>query len=107
QKHLALTGHIYHAMIHTISANSWRKLTPEQQAIFREESANSANLMRTRLGEEEQEQIKKIEAAGLQITRPDLAAFRAKMAPARTRTATHGGEANVKKFLEMAGQARG
>jgi tripartite ATP-independent transporter DctP family solute receptor len=107
QKHLALTGHIYHAMIHTISANSWRKLSPAQQDVFLEESANAAKLMRKLLGEEEQEQIKKIEAAGLQITRPDLAAFRAKMEPARKRIAAYGGEANVKKFLEMADQARG
>src|SRR3954453_4333248 len=37
QKHLAITRHVYNNMIHTVSANTWRKLSPEQQNIFREE----------------------------------------------------------------------
>src|SRR6516162_431846 len=37
QKHLALTRHIYNNMIHTVGVNTWKKLTPEQQAIMREE----------------------------------------------------------------------
>ena len=36
----------------------------------------------------------------------DLAAFRAKMEPARQRIAAFGGEANVKKFLEIVEKAR-
>jgi len=34
QKHLAITRHIYNNMIHTISAKTWAKLTPEQKTIF-------------------------------------------------------------------------
>src|SRR5215472_3354400 len=90
QKHLAITRHIYNNMIHTVSAATWKKLTPAQQSIFREESAAAGNLMRKLIADDEADQIKKLEAAGMQVTRPDLGPFRAKMEPAYARIATYG-----------------
>jgi TRAP-type C4-dicarboxylate transport system substrate-binding protein len=106
QKHLAITRHIYNNMIHTIGVNSWKKLTPEQQKIFREESASAGDLMRKLMADGEEDQIKKLEAAGMQVTRPDLAPFRALMEPAYKRIAAYAGEDNVTKFREMVEQAR-
>jgi TRAP-type C4-dicarboxylate transport system substrate-binding protein len=106
QKHLALTRHIYNNMIHTIGLNTWKKLTPQQQDIFREESASAGDLMRKLIAEGEADQVKKLEAAGMQVTRPDLAPFRARMDPAYKRIAGYAGEENVKKFREMADQMR-
>src|SRR5215475_9693530 len=70
QKHLAITRHIYNNMIHTVGINTWKKLTVEQQTIFREESATAGDLMRKLIGDDEADQIKKLEAAGMQVTRP-------------------------------------
>jgi tripartite ATP-independent transporter DctP family solute receptor len=106
QKHLALTRHVYNNMIHTIGVNSWKKLTPEQQTIFREESAAAGDLMRKLIGDDEADQTKKLEAAGMAVTRPDLAPFRAKMEPAYKRIADYAGEANVKKFRDLVEQSR-
>jgi tripartite ATP-independent transporter DctP family solute receptor len=106
QKHLALTRHVYNNMVHTIGAYTWKRLSPEQQAIFREESAAAGNLMRRLIGEQEAELIGKLETAGLRVTRPDLAPFRARMEPAYKRIAAYAGEANVKKFQEMVEQGR-
>jgi TRAP-type transport system periplasmic protein len=106
QKHLAITRHVYNNMIHTVSAVTWKKLSPAQQAIFREESAAAGTFMRKLIADDEADQIKKLEAAGMQVTRPDLAPFRAKMEPAYARIAAYAGEANVKKFREMAEQNR-
>lgn len=106
QKHLALTRHVYNNMIHTIGVNSWKRLTAEQQGIFREESASAGNLMRKLIAEAEAEQIGKLEKAGMQVTRPDLAPFRARMEPAYKRIASYAGEANVKKFQEIVEQQR-
>ena len=106
QKHLALTRHIYNNMIHTIGVNSWKKLTPDQQAIFREESKNSGELMRKLMADSEADQIDKLQKAGMQITRPDLAPFRAKMDPAYKRIADYAGEENVKKFREIVDKSR-
>ena len=101
QKHVALTRHVYNNMIHTIGVNSWKKLTPEQQTIFREESKSSGELMRKLMADSESDQIDKLEKAGMQITRPDLAPFRAKMDPAYKRIADYAGEDNVKKFRDI------
>ena len=106
QKHLAITRHIYNNMIHTIGVNSWKKLTPAQQQIFREESASAGDLMRKLIGDAEADQIDKLKTAGMLVTRPDLAPFRAKMDPAYKRIAAYAGEDNVKKFRDMVDQAR-
>jgi TRAP-type transport system periplasmic protein len=101
QKHLALTRHVYNNMIHTISANTWRRLSLDQKAIFREESRIAGDLMRQLIADQEADQIAKLAASGMQITRPDLAPFRARMEPAYKRIAAYAGEANVKRFFEM------
>jgi TRAP-type transport system periplasmic protein len=106
QKHLALTRHIYNNMIHAVGINSWKRLTPDQQAIFREESKNSGELMRKLISDSETDQIDRLEKAGMQITRPDLAPFRAKMDPAYKRIADYAGEDNVKKFREIVDKSR-
>ena len=106
QKYLAITRHVYNNMIHTVSTITWRKLTPEQQRIFREESASAGDLMRKLIAEQEADQIKKLGGFGMAVTHPDLAPFRAKMGPAYKRIAAYAGEDNVKKFLEMVEQAR-
>ena len=106
QKHLAMTRHVYNNMIHTIGVNSWKKLGPERQAIFREESTTAGDLMRKLIADDEAEQIKKLVAAGMQMTTPDLAPFRAKMGPAYQRIADYAGAANVKKFQEIVEQGR-
>jgi TRAP-type transport system periplasmic protein len=106
QKYLALTRHIYNNMIHTVSAVAWAKLDAGQRAIFREESTSAGDLMRKLIGDQEDDQIKKIEAAGVAITRPDLAPFRALMGPAYDRIAAYAGADNVKKFKDMAEQGR-
>jgi tripartite ATP-independent transporter DctP family solute receptor len=106
QKHLAITRHVYNSMVHVISTATWKRLTPDQQKIFREESAASANLMRKQIADDETGQIEKIAAAGIQVIKPDLAPFRAKMAPAYARIGAYCGEANVKKFQEIADSCR-
>ncbi len=106
QKHLALTRHVYNNMIHAVSANTWNRLSAEQQAVFREESVVAGNMMRTLIAEQEADQIAKMEAAGIKVTRPDLAPFRAKMDPAYRRIADYAGADNVKKFRDMVEQAR-
>jgi TRAP-type transport system periplasmic protein len=106
QKHLAITRHVYNNMIHTVGVNSWKKLTPAQQQIFREESTSAGDLMRKLIGDAEADQIKKLETAGMLVTRPDLGPFRARMDPAYKRIAAYAGEDNVKKFRDMVDQAR-
>jgi len=106
QKHLAITRHIYNNMIHTVSAMTWSKLNADQQAIFREESATASDLMRKLIADQEDDQIKKIDAAGMQVTRPNIPPFRALMGPAYERISAYAGSDNVRKFQQMAEQGR-
>jgi tripartite ATP-independent transporter DctP family solute receptor len=106
QKHLAITRHIYNNMIHTVGAAAWKKLDDGQQTIFREESVTAGNLMRKMIADQEEDQIKKIVAAGVLLTQPDLTPFRALMGPAYERIAAYAGADNVKKFQQMAEQGR-
>jgi len=101
QKYLALTRHVYNSMTHVISRDSWQKLTPEQQAVLREESRSAGLLMRKLVAEQEAAEIAKIEAAGVAVTRPDIAKFRAVMQPAYDRVAEYAGRENMKTFLDM------
>jgi tripartite ATP-independent transporter DctP family solute receptor len=106
QKYFALTRHIYNNMIHTISAKTWGKLTPEQKAIFQEESKRAGAFMRQQIVSQEEDLLKKMGAAGMQITRPNLALFRAAMTPAYDRIFKYVGEENGKKYMEYVEAAR-
>jgi len=106
QKHLALTRHVYNNMVHVISTKTWAKLTAEQQKIFREESKAAGAYMRKAIVAEETDQIAKMEKAGMKVTRPNLAPFRAAMGPAYERIGKYAGEDNVKKFMKYVEDAR-
>lgn len=101
QKHLALTKHIYNNMIHTMSARSWAKLSKDQQQIVREESKSAGDTMRQLIVSDEDAQTKKLGDLGMQVTRPDLAPFKAQMQSAYAKIGTFAGEDNVKKFLDI------
>lgn len=101
QKHLALSRHVYNSMNHVINVNSWGKLSPEQQTIVRAESANAAKLMRKLVVEQEDKELKAITAAGVAVTTPNTALFRAKMPPAYKRIAEYAGQENMDTFMKM------
>ena len=102
QNHLALTRHVYNSMVHVMSKQVWDQLTPEQQAIIREESEAAGNFMRTELQKEEARLVEQLEDVGMEVTRPDRAEFRAKMGPAYDRIREYAGADNVDRFLQMA-----
>ena len=106
QKHLALTRHIYNNMIHTISAKTWAKLTPEQKTIFQEESKRAGAFMRQQIVSQEGDLVAKMQQGGTQVTRPNLALFRAAMKPAYDKIFKYVGEENGKKYMEFVETAR-
>lgn len=101
QNHLAVTRHVYNSMVHVINKDVFDSLTPEQQTILREESTRAGNMMRAAVIAQEEEEIAALEAAGMAVTRPDLAAFAALMGPARERVAEFSGAQNMATFLSF------
>jgi len=106
QKNLAVTRHMYNSMVHVMNLASWNRLTPEQQKIVREESVAAGNAMRKTVMNAEDEQLAKLQQLGMQVTRPNLALFQARMGPAYAKISAYAGEANVKKFQELVKQAK-
>ncbi len=106
QKHVALTRHAYACAMPVISTMSWAKLTPDQQKILMEEAKIAGNWVRKTLNDEEIDLIKKFEQAGLKVTRPDIASFRAVMGPAYEKIFKRYGEDNVKVFMKFVEEAR-
>lgn len=99
QDHLALTRHVYNSMVHVINKDVFDSLTAEQQTILREESKKAGEMMRAAVIAQEEEEIAALEAAGMKVTRPDLAEFSALMGPARERVAEYSGKENMDAFL--------
>ena len=106
QKYLAMTGHTYNSMVHVMSKKTWDRLTPQQQQIVKEESKKAGDFMRSSLREAEADQLVKLEQLGMQVTRPDVALFKAKMGPAYERMKASVGADNLKYFLKIVDEAK-
>jgi len=106
QKHVALTRHAYACAMPVMSTKSWAKLSAEQKQIFKEEAKQAGDWVRKVLNDEETDLIGKFGKAGLQVTRPDIAAFRAAMGPAYEKIFKRYGEDNVKIFMKYVEEAR-
>jgi len=106
QKYLALTGHNYNTMVHVISKKTWDKLTPEQQKIVKEESHNAGEFMRKSVREAEADQIKQLQAQGMEVTYPNKALFKALMGPAYDRMKPIAGEENIAAFIKMVDEVK-
>ncbi|HWK97203.1 MAG TPA: TRAP transporter substrate-binding protein [Pseudolabrys sp.] len=82
QKHIALTRHIYASIMFCANPRKWSALPEDQRKIIQEEAKIAGAAARKSVRDGEEGQVAKMEKAGLTITRPDPAAFRAKMEPA-------------------------
>ena len=106
QKYLAMTGHNYNTMVHVISKKTWDKLTSEQQKIVKEESQKAGDYMRKAVRDAEADQIKQLQAQGMEVTYPDKALFKALMGPAYDRMKPIAGEENIAAFTKMVDEAK-
>jgi tripartite ATP-independent transporter DctP family solute receptor len=106
QKYLAMTGHNYNTMVHVISKKVWDKLTPDQQAIVKEESKKAGDWMRKTVRNEEADQIDQLKKFGMEITYPNKAEFKKLMKPAYDRMKAIADEENIAAFIKMVDEAK-
>jgi TRAP-type transport system periplasmic protein len=107
QKHLAITGHSYNNAILVMNNAKFNRLTADQRRIVVEEAVTAGALMRKLAAENEAGQLAELKAKGMQVTQPNVTAFRALMEPATAKIAAYAGAANVKRFNEIMAKARG
>ena len=106
QKHLALTRHVYQAIYQVVNLATWKKLTPAQQQILREEGAASGKLTRELLQGEENGLVEQLKQKGMAVTTPDLKPFKDAMGPAIAEIGKYAGADNVAKFQNYAEEAQ-
>jgi tripartite ATP-independent transporter DctP family solute receptor len=80
-KNYALDEHTMVPEVFVMAKSSWDKLTPEDQAIFKQAAKDSVAKQRELWAAKVKESRAKVEAAGSQITTPDKQAFIDAMAP--------------------------
>lgn len=107
QKYLAITNHVYNSMNLVISKKTWNKLTKEQQDIIADESKKAATTMRKLIQNSDADYIAKLKNAGMQVTYPDNALFKAKMQPSYDAIAKYVGDQKIiDAFLKMVNDKR-
>jgi tripartite ATP-independent transporter DctP family solute receptor len=83
QSHLALTRHIYASIMFAANPRTWKnRLDEQQRRIITEEATTAGAAARKAVREREEEYLAAMQKAGVAITRPDVAPFRARMDPA-------------------------
>ena len=105
QKYLSLTQHTYQAIYQVVNLGTWKKLTPDQQKIIKEEGAAAGKLTRELLQGQEKGLIEMLKSKGMQVTEPNLAPFKAAMGPANAEISKYAGADNVAKFQKYVEEA--
>ena len=77
---IVMTSHLVQPVFFAFAKPFWDKLTPAQQAVMRAQARAAAEYNDKSRQGEEAEMVAFFEKAGLKITRPDLAPFRAAVA---------------------------
>jgi TRAP-type transport system periplasmic protein len=105
QKHLAMTKHVYQAIYQVFNLDTWKKLTPDQQKIMKEEGAAAGKVTRDLLLSQETGLINMLKGKGMQVTEPNLKPFKDAMGPADAEISKYAGADNVAKFKKFAEEA--
>jgi tripartite ATP-independent transporter DctP family solute receptor len=78
---VTLTQHVYSPIPLTISEKTWQKLSPADREAITKAAKEAADWSRKEVSSNDDRQLKDMESKGAKIGRPDLAPFRAAVAP--------------------------
>lgn len=95
QDYLAMTNHVYSPAAILFSKTVLEGLPEEYQTVLLEAAQESADFERAACEDNEAAQIAEMEAAGLQVTYPDTAAFQEAVAPVYEKYAEQFGQENI------------
>lgn len=107
QSHIALTRHIYASIMFAANPRAWQnKLDGAQRRIITEEATAAGAAARKGVRDNEEQMLATMQKAGIAITRPDVAPFRAKMQPAYDVLRKSLGDDTWNAWTKMVGAAR-
>lgn len=82
-KHIALTGHLHLTHMVMYSEKLWNKLPAKLQAVVQKAVVDSQEFQRAAVRNDDATLLAKLQEKGMQVTKPDRAAFRAAVLPLR------------------------
>jgi len=107
QSHVALTKHIYASIMFAANPRTWKnKLDAQQRQIISEEANKAGNAARQGVKDLEEGFLAQMQKAGVAVTRPDVAPFRAKMEPAYEVLRKNLGEETWSAWTKLVAAAR-
>lgn len=95
QKYLAITNHVYSPSMILFSKTVFDGLDPAYQTALMEAAQEAADYERSCCEDSEAEQIAEMEAAGMEVTYPDVTEFQAAMTPVYEKYAEQFGQENI------------
>jgi TRAP-type transport system periplasmic protein len=99
QKFMSMTGHVYSPALFIMSRATWAKLTPADQAIFKDAARLGAAANRQKVAADEAVGVDTLRKAGMTVdTNPDKAKFQSALAPAYAEYAKRFGQANIDRI---------
>ncbi len=99
QKHLSITRHAYAPAPIIMSLGTWKKLTPEQQALVKKAAQDAADFERAWDNKMEAAWLKELQAKGMEVKTPDLAPFREAVKPIYQQYGPKYGQALIDSIL--------
>ena len=106
QNHLALTKHIYASIMFASNPRVWDRLSADQRKVVSEEATKAGDAARKGVRDKEEAFIADMQKAGVAVTRPDVAPFRAKMGPAYDQLKKALGDETWNTWSKFVDQAR-
>ena len=82
QSHIATTQHIYTSFMLVANPGIWEGLSDEHRTVLQEEAIKAGKQAQADVQNGEEDMLAKMADLGVEITRPDPAAFRERMGPA-------------------------
>lgn len=102
QQYLAITNHVYSPSLILFSKTVFDSLDPAYQTALMEAAQEAADYERSCCEDSEAEQIAEMEAAGVEVTYPDVAEFQAAMSPVYEKYAEQFGQENIDAIVNYA-----
>ncbi len=107
QSHIALTKHIYASIMFAANPRTWKnKLDAQQRQIISEEATKAGSAARQGVKDLEEGFLAQMQKAGVAVTRPDVAPFRARMEPAYEVLRKNLGEETWNAWTKLVAAAR-
>ena len=100
QKYLSITRHAYAPNVIMMSMKVWNKFTPEQQKLLQESAQAAAEYNRKLDNDNAAQWLQLLKDKGMQVTEPDIAAFRKAVEPVYRKYEAQFGKDLIKAILE-------